>query len=365
MNYFDELLQNFIKIDRKSIKRADVLSLAKQCNPHIENAIFVCRGGESVVFMGVDKILDRFIIIKILLPKIDGKDKQRLFRGLGIQQKMHGIMTSALVPDIFSYRFDQSPYVEMQYLKGVDFMSYVLPLSKKKKFEMLLALAKALDEIHRYGVVHSDFKSENILVTESGEIVVLDWSMAVELERPDARLTRIGEMFGTEQTSAPEQLDGRAMERDYRSDIYSFGTIFYSCLTGKYAKKNPVGHTFDETLLTLAETEFLHVCTNPDTALRYQNTYLMIEGLKMLLAESEEQKIGFADESNAEINSLGEPMYEAFLNSQNELNIVPPAALENIEIAQVSETPQARTRREELFINALRDGQEILKKEKL
>src|SRR5207237_5273502 len=85
---------------------------------------------------------------------------------------------------------------------------------------------------HQQGIVHSDLKPANILLTEDGLPRITDFGLAKLLEREDG-LTRTGEILGTPSYMAPEQIRGLSAEISAATDVYSLGAILYETLTGR------------------------------------------------------------------------------------------------------------------------------------
>ncbi|MBL8900830.1 MAG: tetratricopeptide repeat protein, partial [Planctomycetes bacterium] len=84
---------------------------------------------------------------------------------------------------------------------------------------------------HEAGVVHRDLKPANIVVTASGQPVLLDFGLARDLESDASSLTHTGEIFGTPDYMAPEQVSGKIADIDARTDVYALGATLFECLT--------------------------------------------------------------------------------------------------------------------------------------
>ena len=130
-------------------------------------------------------------------------------------------------------------YLVMEYIEGMP-LKGPLPVHQALKYGA--QICDALDAAHMKGIIHRDLKPANILVTKTG-IKLLDFGLAKmsKTGKPtdDATLTMAltgkNEIVGTLYYMSPEQLQATGQEIDARSDIFSFGLVFYEMLTGKRA----------------------------------------------------------------------------------------------------------------------------------
>ena len=125
-------------------------------------------------------------------------------------------------------------YLVMEYIDGTPLTG---PLSIDKALPIAALILDALDAAHKKGIVHRDLKPGNILLTKQG-LKLLDFGLAIRSIRSpsDATETAVianGEIAGTLQYMAPEQLQGNAV--DARSDLFAFGCVFYEMSSGKRA----------------------------------------------------------------------------------------------------------------------------------
>ena len=128
------------------------------------------------------------------------------------------------------------PYLAMEYAEGITLAAILGegPLLTARAIRLLRQICAGLAYAHGTGIIHRDFKPENVIVetTLDDEIPrIADFGTAILLEADDSkRLTAVGMVLGTPSYMAPEQAAGLAV--DHRVDLYALGVIMYQMLTG-------------------------------------------------------------------------------------------------------------------------------------
>ena len=135
------------------------------------------------------------------------------------------------------------PYLVMEAVDGTTLRTLLASgrrLLPERALEITSGVLAALDYSHRHGIVHRDIKPANVMLTNNGEIKVMDFGIARAVADPASTMTQTGATLGTAQYLSPEQAQGGAV--DPRSDIYSTGCMLYELLTGKppFTGESPV-----------------------------------------------------------------------------------------------------------------------------
>src|SRR5581483_9970673 len=178
-------------------------------------------GGMGEVYQARDTRLHRMVAIKTSAERFsDNFDRE----ARAIAALNH--------PNICTLHDIGADYLVMEYVEGVPLKG---PLRVEDALRYAVQIADALDAAHRKGIVHRDLKPGNILVTKSG-VKLLDFGLATT-EAANADETRTftteGAIAGTLHYMSPEQAS--AQNAGTRSDIFSFGAVFYEMLTGQRA----------------------------------------------------------------------------------------------------------------------------------
>lgn len=127
---------------------------------------------------------------------------------------------------------DGQPCIIMEYIDGETLFERVRPsgpLQLAETIYIFQAVVEAIAYVHGNGVVHRDIKSNNIKISSSGEVKLLDFGIAKS--EASERLTATGSIIGTLEYLSPEQIMGGVA--DARSDIWALGVLLYEMVTGR------------------------------------------------------------------------------------------------------------------------------------
>ncbi len=196
------------------------------------------RGGMGVVYLAHNRLMGRDEVLKVVSKHmLDRKNVlERFLREIRAAAQRH----HANVVNAYSaFRSGESIVFAMEYVDGVDLAKMVktkgpLPVAHACYFTYQVALG--LQHAHEQGLVHRDIKPANLMLARSGKkatVKVLDFGLAkaTREQSADSALTREGQMLGTPECIAPEQIRD-AQSADIRADIYSLGCTLYYLLTG-------------------------------------------------------------------------------------------------------------------------------------
>jgi serine/threonine protein kinase/tetratricopeptide (TPR) repeat protein len=186
------------------------------------------EGGMGEVYLADDTRLDRQVALKFLNRTFreDTQAHDRLVReARSASQLGHtNIVSIHAIEETDEHLFIVMEYVKGRSLRDVVRTGEITPdLALDYGNQILEALAAAHDK----GIVHRDIKSDNIKLTPEGQIKVLDFGLARSIDT--AEISRTGSSAGTPAYMAPEQVQGESA--DHRSDLFSFGVVFYEMLT--------------------------------------------------------------------------------------------------------------------------------------
>lgn len=189
-------------------------------------------GGMADVYLAYDKVLDRYVAIKLLKDRY-AQDEQFVERFRREAKSAAALANRHIVP-IFDWgeAEDGTYYIVMEYLPDGDLKDEIKSegrLSPRMATEVALQIAEALRAAHRRGIIHRDVKPRNILIADSGHVKVADFGIARAVEA--TTISHPGDILGSAKYMSPEQAVGEQVGPE--SDLYSLGVVFYEMLTGK------------------------------------------------------------------------------------------------------------------------------------
>ena len=198
------------------------------------------EGGMGVVFRAVDTRLNRTVALKVVSATVVADDDQR--RRLLREARAASAFNHPNIVTVHEVdNADGVDFIVMELVSGQS-LDKCIPdsgLAIDRVLEYARQIASALEAAHAAGVVHRDVKPANVIVTESGQVKVLDFGIA-KLIGPsmpaDASTvtaiepTRAGVIVGSIAYMSPEQVQGLRVTD--RSDMFSFGVVLYEMLTG-------------------------------------------------------------------------------------------------------------------------------------
>jgi len=220
------------------------------------------RGGMGDVFLVRDTIINRQAALKTIRPDTDLDPKQiiemrqRFYR----EAQTAGKLNHPHIVTVYDVGEDLGmSYIVMEFVEGQTLTQWM----KTQRFSVaqikhvVHGAAMALEYAHENGVFHRDVKPDNIMLSTTGGVKVMDFGIARVVE---SSLTRTGSVMGTPAYMSPEQVNGQKV--DGRSDTFSLGVILYELLTGRKPFK---GDTMPSLMFAIMKEEPPHPST-VDTA---------------------------------------------------------------------------------------------------
>src|SRR5262245_29393279 len=224
----------------------DTISIGQTIR-HFEIVERIGEGGMGEVFKAKDISLGRSVALKAMKSGFMTADaRDRFLR----EARVASALNHPNIVTVFeAFTEDNTDFIVMELITGrtLDQVINERRLTVREALEFALQIADALTAAHRAGVVHRDLKPGNIMVTDERLIKVLDFGIAkVVFPEGTSRSNPTGDtatvivgrtipgvIMGTAAYMSPEQAEGKPV--DLRSDIFSFGAIFYEMLTSRRA----------------------------------------------------------------------------------------------------------------------------------
>jgi Tol biopolymer transport system component len=203
-------------------------------------------GGMGEVYCARDSRLGREVAIKVLPAEMAGNASR--LRRFEQEARAAGALNHPNILVIYDVGDRETlPYLVTELLEGETLRDRLASgaISPRQAIGYALQIAKGLTAAHEKGIVHRDLKPENLFVTHDGLVKILDFGLAklappvLDADSPDRtgptaiHVTEPGSVLGTVGYMSPEQVRGKPA--DARSDLFSFGAVWYEMLSGRRA----------------------------------------------------------------------------------------------------------------------------------
>ncbi|HEY1579890.1 MAG TPA: protein kinase [Terracidiphilus sp.] len=188
-------------------------------------------GGMGSVYKAKDLELDRLVALKVIRPEL--ARNQAIVDRFKQELRLSHKVTHRNVVRLYDLSEDAGMrFVTMELVPGRDLRSLLEERGKlpaNEAVEIFQQICTALEAAHVVGILHRDLKPQNIMLEDTGRVVVMDFGLARMIDSDDG-MTQTGALVGTLDYMSPEQALGK--ELDQRSDIFALGLIGYEMMTG-------------------------------------------------------------------------------------------------------------------------------------
>jgi serine/threonine protein kinase len=192
------------------------------------------QGGQSTAYKARDPKIDRIVAIKQMrsMGRIDPSLHQEFVTRFMREAQAAGRLSHPNIAVIYDVGdINGEPYIAMEYIDGThlgEILMREFPLSLDRVVQIFSQLCTGLEYAHKNGIIHRDIKPANIMLTQDGQVKIVDFGIA---KLSSSNLTQTGYILGTPSYMSPELIMGKAI--DHRSDIFSVGVMLYETLTSQ------------------------------------------------------------------------------------------------------------------------------------
>ena len=265
------------------------------------------NGGMATVYKALDKILNRYVAIKILRDEFTTDEE--FIKRFNAEAQSAARLTHPNIVSVYDVGQEYNVYyIVMELIQGKTLKQIIDEdgfLSWKWSVNIAIQIASALEMAHKNNIIHRDIKPHNIMITEDGVAKVTDFGIAKAVS--NSTITAFGTTLGSVHYFSPEH--ARGGYTDAKSDLYSLGVVMYEMVTGKvpfdadtpvsialkHMQENPEEPMKINKNIPFAVNQIIMKSLKKDPNDRYQSASEMIKDLNMALKKPEG---GFISQDN-------------------------------------------------------------------
>lgn len=264
-------------------------------------------GGMALVYKALDRLLNRFVAVKVLRQQF--VHDEEFIRRFGREAQSAASLSHPNVVSIYDVGQEgEIHFIVMEYIEGRNLNEIIkerAPLQAEEAIRVASQICDALDHAHQNHIIHRDIKPHNILIGNNGRVKVTDFGIARAVT--SSTITQTGSVLGSVHYFSPEHAKG--VMTGEKSDLYSLGIVLYQMLTGKlpFLGESPISvalkhlqEPFEEprkvnSLIPQSVENVILKSMRKNPAERYQSAKEMLDDLETCLQSERlyEPKISF------------------------------------------------------------------------
>jgi len=189
------------------------------------------EGGMGAVYRAVDLMLEREVALKAIRPELSREPQ--IVERFRAEARTLARVSHPAIANVYAFFYEGDElFLALELVRGRTLSKVIETggaIPWQRAVQLLASAMEGIEQAHRCGIVHRDLKPDNLMLTETGTLKVMDFGIARVLG--SGHLTRTGLLVGTLRYMSPEQI--RSEEVDGRADVYALGAVLYEMLTGR------------------------------------------------------------------------------------------------------------------------------------